>query len=119
MENTELALSLLIPEVASSVEAQILTLKHTLFKLSGLPKWAKQDVSLGTLKYMHSLESQKTHGLMQSILDGLTETELEQLQDLVEYARGLLKSRGLEKYTTPFKGPSPFTRTYTTNNTGV
>jgi hypothetical protein len=41
------------------------------------------------------------------------------LQDLVEYARGLLKSRGLEKYTTPFKGPSPFTRTYTTNNTGV
>ncbi len=99
MENTELVLSLLIPEVASSVEAQILTLKHTLFKLSGLPKWAKQDVSLGTLKYMHSLESQKIHGLMQSILDGLTETELEQLQDLVEYANELSKSLEFEKST--------------------
>ena len=100
MENTELVLSLLIPEVASSVEAQILTLKHTLFKLSGLPKWAKQDVSIGTLKYMRSLESQKIHGLMQSILDGLTETELVQLQDLVESAKELLKSLEYEKSTT-------------------
>ena len=123
MENTELVLSLLIPEVASSVEAQILTLKHTLFKLSGLPKWAKQDVSLGTLKYMHSLESQRTPDLMQSILDGLTETELEQLQDLVEYANELLKNRELEKYITLFEEmrKAPFTNGYmkTTNNTGV
>lgn len=103
MENTELVLSLLIPTVASSVEGQILTLKHTLFKLSGLPKWAKEDVSLGTLKYMHSLESQKIHGLMQSILDGLTETELEQLQNLVEYAKELSKSLEYEKSTTHSK----------------
>lgn len=100
MENTELVLSLLIPTVASSVEEQILTLKHTLCKHTGLPTWAKRDASLGTLKYMQSLESQKRHGLMQSILDGLTETELEELQSLVEYANELLKSLEYRKSTT-------------------
>jgi hypothetical protein len=103
MENTELALSLLIPTVASSVEEQILTLKHTLCKHTGLPTWAKRDASLGMLRYMQSLESQKRHGLMQSILDGLTETELEELQDLVEYAKELSKSLEYAKSTTHSK----------------
>jgi hypothetical protein len=124
MENTELVLSLLIPTVASSVEGQILTLKHTLYKLRGLPSWVKIDVSLGTLKYMQSLESQKTHGLMQSILDGLTETELGVLQNLVEYAKRRLENLEYEKSITLFKEMDKdsfkvYLPTFSTNNTGV
>ena len=49
---------------------------------------------------------------MQSILDGLTETELEQLQDLVEYANELSKSLEYVKYTTLYDDSERYKETF-------
>lgn len=84
-------LSFVIPEVTSSLEEQIATLKRTLSKLNTLPNALKVAVSSGMLKYMQSLDSLGMLALKEYILDALTETELEGLLSLVEYAREQLK----------------------------
>lgn len=102
--NTEWLLSFVIPEVTSSPEEQIATLKRTLSKLDTLPNALKEDVSLGMLKYMQSLDSLGMLALKEYILDALTETELEGLLSLVEYAREQLKNQEYKKSATPSSG---------------
>lgn len=89
----EWLLSFVIPEVTSSPEEQIATLKRTLSKLDTLPNALKEGVSSGTLRYMQSLDSGRMLALKEYILDALTETELEGLLSLVEYAREQLKKQ--------------------------
>jgi len=99
--STEWLLLFVIPEVTSSPEEQIATLKRTLSKLSTLPNALKEAVSSGMLRYMQSLDSGGMLALKESILDALTETELEGLLNLVEYARELLKKQRYKKSATP------------------
>jgi len=94
-------LSFVIPEVVSSVEEQIATLKRTLSKLDMLPDSAKQAVSSGMLKYMQSLDCPEMESLKEYILDALTVMELEGLLSLVEYARERLKKSEYKKSATP------------------
>jgi CHAD domain-containing protein len=61
----------------------------------------RQAVYSGMLKYMHSLGSMSDSKLMQSILDALTETELEAWQNLVESAKEPSSKRASKKSTTP------------------
>ena len=93
-----------IPEVTSSLEEQIATLKRTLSKLDTLPYVLKEAVSLGMLKYMQSLDSGGMLALKEYILDALTETELEGLLSLVEYARKQLRKPESPKSATPSSG---------------
>lgn len=102
--NTEWLLSFVIPEVTSSLEEQIATLKRTLSKLNTLPNALKVAVSSGMLKYMQSLDSLGMLALKEYILDALTETELEGLLSLVEYARELLRKPESPKSATPSSG---------------
>ena len=99
--STEWLLSFVIPEVTSSPEEQIATLKRTLSKLDMLPGALKSDVSSGMLKYMQSLDLRATAFLKEYILDALTVTELEGLLSLVEYAREQLKKQEYKKFATP------------------
>lgn len=99
--STEWLLSFVIPEVMSSPEEQIATLKHTLSKLSTLPDALKPDVSSGMLKYTQSLEYPVGLALKEYILDALTVMELEGLLSLVEYAREQLKNQEYKKSATP------------------
>ena len=99
--STEWLLSFVIPEVVSSVEEQIATLKRTLSKLDMLPDSAKQAVSSGMLKYMQSLDCPEMESLKEYILDALTVMELEGLLSLVEYAREQLKKPEYKKSATP------------------
>jgi hypothetical protein len=98
--STEWLLSFVIPEVVSSPEEQIATLKHTLSKLDMLPDAAKTLVSSGMLRYMQSLDSRGMLALKEYILDALTETELEGLLSLVGYAREQLRKRESPKSAT-------------------
>jgi len=98
--STEWLLLFVIPEVTSSPEEQIATLKRTLSKLSTLPNALKEAVSSGMLRYMQSLDSGGMLALKESILDALTETELEGLLSLVEYAREQLKKQEYKKSVT-------------------
>ena len=98
--STEWLLSFVIPEVVSSPEEQIATLKRTLSKLDMLPDAVKTLVSSGMLKYMQSLDSGGMITLKEYILDALTETELEGLLSLVEYAREQLRKRESPKSVT-------------------
>lgn len=100
--STEWLLSFVIPEVMSSPEEQIATLKRTLSKLDTLPGALKGDVSSGMLKYMQSLEYPVGLALKEYILDALTVMELEGLLSLVEYARERLKKQESPKSATPF-----------------
>lgn len=102
--STEWLLSFVIPEVTSSPEEQIATLKRTLSKLNTLPNALKEDVSLGMLKYMQSLDFPERLLQKEYILDALTETELEGLLSLVEYAREQLKNQEYKKSATPSSG---------------
>lgn len=104
--STEWLLSFVIPEVMSSPEVQIATLKRTLSKLDMLPDALKPGVSSGMLKYMQSLEYPVGLALKEYILDGLTETELEGLLNLVEFAREQLRKPELPKSATPSSGGS-------------
>ena len=99
--STEWLLSFVIPEVMSSPEEQIATLKRTLSKLDMLPGALKLDVSSGMLKYMQSLEYPVGLALKEYILDALTVMELEGLLSLVEYAREHLKKPEYKKSATP------------------
>lgn len=99
--STEWLLSFVIPEVMSSPEEQIATLKRTLSKLDTLPGALKGDVSSGMLKYMQSLEYPVGLALKEYILDALTVMELEGLLSLVEYAREQLKKQESPKSATP------------------
>jgi len=99
--STEWLLSFVIPEVVSSVEEQIATLKRTLSKLDMLPDSAKQAVSSGMLKYMQSLDCPERESQKEYILDALTVMELEGLLSLVEYAREQLKNLEYKKSATP------------------
>lgn len=101
--STEWLLSFVIPEVVSSVEEQIATLKRTLSKLDMLPGALKPDVSSGMLKYMQSLDLRATAFLKEYILGALTVMELEGLLSLVEYAREQLKKQEYKKSATPYK----------------
>lgn len=102
--STEWLLSFVIPEVTSSPEEQIATLKHTLSKLDTLPNALKEGVFLDMLRYMQSLDLVGKLALKESILDALTETELEGLLNLVEYARELLRKPESPKSATPSSG---------------
>lgn len=102
--STEWLLSFVIPEVTSSLEEQIATLKRTLSKLDTLPNALKEGVFLDMLRYMQSLDSERMLALKEYILDALTETELEGLLSLVEYARERLKNRESMKSATPSSG---------------
>lgn len=95
--NTEWLLSFVIPEVIFFPEEQIATLKRTLSKLDTLPDSGKDVVSSGMLKYMQSLDSGGMQHLKESILGALTETELEGLLNLVEYATEQLKKQEYKK----------------------
>lgn len=99
--STEWLLSFVIPEVMSSPEEQIATLKRTLSKLDMLPGALKGDVSSGMLKYMQSLDLVGKLVLKEYILDALTVMELEGLLSLVEYARERLKKQEYKKSATP------------------
>lgn len=99
--STEWLLSFVIPEVMSSPEEQIATLKRTLSKLDMLPDSVRVAVSSGMLKYMQSLDSGGILALKEYILDALTVMELEGLLSLVEYARELLKKQEYRKSATP------------------
>lgn len=102
--STEWLLSFVIPEVMSSPEEQIATLKRTLSKLDTLPNALKEGVFLDTLRYMQSLDSGGMPALKEYILDALTVMELEGLLSLVEYAREQLKKPEYKKSATPSKG---------------
>lgn len=102
--STEWLLSFVIPEVTSSPEEQIATLKRTLSKLDTLPNALKEGVFLDMLRYMLSLDSGGMLALKEYILDALTETELEGLLNLVEYAREQLKNQEYKKSATPSSG---------------
>lgn len=102
--STEWLLSFVILEVMSSPEVQIATLKRTLSKLDMLPDALKPGVSSGMLKYMQSLDSGEKLALKEYILDALTETELEGLLNLVEFAREQLKKQEYKKSATPSSG---------------
>ena len=95
--STEWLLSFVIPEVISFPEEQIATLKRTLSKLDTLPDSARDVVSSGMLRYMQFLDSGEMLALKEYILDALTETELEGLLSLVEYAREQLKKQEYKK----------------------
>lgn len=92
-----------IPEVMSSPEAQIATLKHTLCRLNMLTEEMKLIVSSGMLKYMRYLDSPEKAHLKEYILGELTETELEGLLSLVESASEQLKKQESEKSATPYR----------------
>ena len=94
----EWLLSFVIPEVMSSPEEQIATLKRTLSKLSlPLGQELTKVVSSGMLKYMRYLDSPEKAHLKEYILGELTETELEGLLSLVESASEQLKKQESEK----------------------
>ena len=100
----EWLLSFVIPEVMSSPEEQIATLKHTLSKLSTPPgPEAMRAVSSDMLKYMRYLDSPEKAHLKEYILGELTETELEGLLSLVESASEQLKKQESEKSATRSK----------------
>ena len=102
--NTEWLLSFVIPEVIFFPEEQIATLKRTLSKLDMLPNALKEGVFLDMLRYMQSLDSGGMLALKEYILDALTETELEGLLSLVEYARKQLRKPESPKSATPSSG---------------
>lgn len=95
----EWLLLFVIPEVTSSPEEQIVTLKRTLSKLDMLPVEGsmKQIVSSAMLKYMQYLDSPEKAHLKEYILGELTETELEGLLSLVESASEQLRKQESEK----------------------
>lgn len=96
-----------IPEEMSYPEAQIATLKHTLCKLNMLTEEMRLTVSSGMLKYMRYLDSPEKARLKEYILGELTETELEGLLSLVEYASEQLKKQESKKSAILRKSP-PF-----------
>lgn len=104
--STEWLLSFVIPEVTSSPEEQIATLKRTLSKLDTLPNALKEGVFLDMLRYMQSLDLVGKLAPKEYILDALTETELEGLLSLVESAREQLKKPEYKKSATPSSGSS-------------
>lgn len=101
----EWLLSFVIPEVMSSPEEQIATLKRTLCKLNMLTEEMRLTVSSGMLKYMRYLDSPEKAHLKEYILGELTETELEGLLSLVESASEQLKKQESEKSATLRKPP--------------
>lgn len=111
--STEWLLSFVIPEEGSSVEEQIAILKRTLSKLNTLHhQVVMEDVSLGMLKYMQSLDSLGKVPQREYILGELTEMELQALLNLVEYATEQLKKQESLRSATRFSrgsvgGPSP------------
>lgn len=96
----EWLLLFVIPEVTSSPEEQIVTLKRTLSKLGTLNEGTKLAVSSDMLKYMRYLDSPEKAHLKEYILGELTETELEGLLSLVESASEQLRKQESEKSAT-------------------